>query len=244
MALEDIRIKWEKYAKHITGASQVTFGDDHLGGCNIYGDPACECPKMWQYLKVQYDVKSVVDVGCGFGFHTYYFKNILDCDVLGVEGSSKVVEISLLPNDIICHDYTTGPFVPKKCYDLCWCIEFVEHVDSSYIRNFMATFKKCRVLAMTHGLPGQAGYHHVNCQSPEYWIELLSDHGFRLNTSVTDRCRELAKIDCEDYIAWRSDTDPDKTFRGPAAQANDHRKNDELVPWFAHNGLVFENIDI
>lgn len=237
-------VDWKKYKENITGESQVTFGDNHLGGCNIYGDPACECPKMWKYLMDTLGVKSVVDVGCGFGFHTKYFKEILGCDVLGVEGSSKVVDISLLPNDIVCHDYTTGSYIPEKVYDMCWCIEFVEHIEEKYRENFIDTFKKCKYLVMTHGLPGQGGYHHVNCQPPEYWIDLLHGHGFVLLADLTNISRKISHIDCDDYVKWRSDLSPDRPYRGPSAQANDFRKTDNLVPWFALNGLIFVNTNL
>jgi SAM-dependent methyltransferase len=234
-------VNWQKYSENIHGESQVTFGDNHLGGCNIYGDPACECPKMWKHIVDKLNIKSVLDVGCGFGFHSKYFKEMLGLSVLGVEGSSKVVELSLLPGEIICHDYTTGSYIPKNIFDLCWCIEFVEHIDAQYSQNFIDTFKNCRYLAMTHGLPGQDGYHHVNCQPPEYWINLLYESGFVLMRNLTIECRRLALIDCEDYIEWRSDESPNKPYRGPAAKANNHRKTDRLEPWFGLNGMIFIN---
>lgn len=237
-------VDWKKYSDNIVGISQVTFGDGHVGGCNIYGDPATECPKMWKYLVDSLNIKSVIDVGCGFGFHTKYFKEILGCEVLGIEGSEKVVELSLLPSDIIWHDYTAGPYVPNKIYDLCWTIEFVEHVEHTFVQNFVDTFKKCRYLAMTHGLPGQAGYHHVNCQPPEYWINILQNNGFVVDNDLTSTCRRLSAIDCDDYIAWRKDTSVNKPYRGPAAQANDYRKNDNLDPFFSKNGIVFKNNEI
>ena len=234
-------INWQKYKQNIHGESQVTFGDNHVGGCSIYGDPATEHPKMWKYLADTLGIKSVIDVGCGFGFHLKYFKEILGLDVLGIEGSSKVVDICFLPNDIISHDYTNGSYIPEKVYDMCWCIEFVEHVEEKYRENFIDTFKKCKYLAMTHGMPNQAGYHHVNCQSPEYWVGLLQKHGFTLLDDLTSIARNIANVDCEDYIKWRADLSSDKPYRGPAAQANDIRKTDPMVPWFAQNGLIFIN---
>lgn len=238
------RVDWQKYPDNINGVSRVTFADGHTGGCNIYGDPATECPKMWAFLVNQLGVKSVLDVGCGFGFHAKYFKEVLGCDVLGVEGSEKVVELSLLPGQIIHHDYTTGRYVPDRVFDLCWSIEFVEHVYEQYVQNFVDTFKMCKHLAITHGLPGQAGYHHVNCQPPEYWINVLARNGFILLDDLTDECRRISFEDVNDYIAWRADRSPNKPYRGPAAEANDHRKDDRLEPFFHKNGLIFKNTEL
>ena len=237
-------VNWQKYPENIVDESRVTFGDNHLGGCNIYGDPALELPKTWKFFVDHLNIKSVVDVGCGFGFHSKYFRDMLGCEILSVEGSSKVAELSLVPESIVCHDYTTGPYVPGKVYDLCWSVEFVEHVDAQFVENFISTFKKCKYLAMTHGLPGQGGHHHVNEQPPEYWIDLLRQHGFILDADLTRKARMISSEDKRDYLAWRSDRSPDKPYRGPAAAAHDHLGEVFLDFFFERNGLVFKNTKI
>ena len=250
---ESNRVKFEKYegTNYIPAVgSVVTFADGHLGGCSIYGDPCTELPKMWKYLLDTLNIKSVVDVGCGFGFHTKYFKEELGCEVLGIEGSSKVVELSLLPDDIICHDYATGAYVLPKTYDMVWCIECVEHIHEQFIPNFMETFKKCRYVAMTHGTPGQGGYHHVNCQPMEYWINIMQKNGFSLLVDTTLKCREISKEDNLDFLAWTRDHSPNKPYRGPSADCVSEliKKHNKVwageVPWgfyFGMNGLVFKN---
>ena len=44
-------------------------------------------------------------------------------------------------NDFYLHDYTTGPLKLKLNFDLCWCVEFLEHVQEMYINNYFDTFK-------------------------------------------------------------------------------------------------------
>jgi hypothetical protein len=44
---------------------------------------------------------------------------------------------------------------------------------------------------MTHGLPGQEGHHHVNCQPTEYWLKHLADRGFK---ELSDDSKELQRI--------------------------------------------------
>lgn len=107
-------INWQKYKQNIHGESQVTFGDNHVGGCNIYGDPATEHPKMWKYLADTLEIKSVIDVGCGFGFHLKYFKEILGLDVLGIEGSSKVVDICFCQMILYLMIILTARIFPRK----------------------------------------------------------------------------------------------------------------------------------
>jgi SAM-dependent methyltransferase len=247
------KVDWKKYKDNITGGTEVTFGDDHVGGCNIYGDPCTELPKTWKYLVDTLNIKSVVDVGCGFGFHSKYFKEVLDCEVLGIEGSSKVVELSLLPENIVWHDYTKGAYPLSKVYDLGWCIECVEHIEEQYIPNFMETFKSCRYVAMTHGTPGQGGYHHVNCQPMEYWLKVFSENGFELEQQLTDTSRKFSEQDNQDFLEWLKQPEDSRPYRGPASENSKYlieshtNRYSSPVPWgffFGMNGLVFKNTKV
>jgi SAM-dependent methyltransferase len=233
---------WKKYSSYVNPQNGESFDDGHLGGCNIYGDPALELPKTWKFLIDEFNVKSVIDVGCGFGFHTKYFRDILNCDVLGVEGSEKVVDASLIPENVICHDYTKGPFVPEKLFDMCWSVEFVEHVDEQYSQNFLETFKRSKYVVMTHGVPGQSGHHHVNCRDSNYWIDRMKDSNFELMPEMTENCRRISTIDKKDYLAWQQDSSENKKFRGFSANARAHLVNSQYDFFFERNGLVFKNL--
>lgn len=87
------------------------------------------------------------------------------------------------------HDFTQGIIPISKIFDLGWSIEFVEHVDEKYIDNFIDTFKKCKYICMTHALPNQGGYHHVNEKPQEYWVDLLENNGFKFLKSTTEALR-------------------------------------------------------
>ena len=236
-------IDYSKYKSFVNPANMQSFDDGHLGGCNISGDPGLELPKMWKFLVDKLNIKSVIEVGCGFGYHTKAFKELFDLEVLGIEGSEKIVELSLLPDLIKCHDYTTGPFIPEKIYDMCWSVEFVEHVQSKFCINFLETFKKCKVIVMTHGIPGQGGHHHVNEQVASYWIENMNNNGFEFNKDLTDECRKISSQDKDDYRLWKADQSKDKKYRGPSSEAHKDldlsRSNPDF--FFERNGLVFIN---
>ena len=237
-----VKVEWQKYPECIKSNPQ-SFDDGSLGGCNIYGDPALELPKTWKFLKDELKVSSVVDVGCGFGFHTKYFKDVLGLDALGIDGSAKIVELTIAPGSVVCHNFESGPFVPEKTYDMCWCVEFVEHVAESCVQNFLATFKKCKYVVMTHGTPGQGGHNHVNCQTSEYWKDVMKSNGFEFQEELTKTCREISSQDKDDYLAWRSDKSDDRPYRGPAAEAHRHLGEEFLDFFFEKNGLVFKNLN-
>ena len=92
---------------------------------------------------------------------------------------------------IIIHDYYQGAYIPDRVYDLSWCCEFLEHIDEEYIPNFMATFKKSKIAAVTHALPGQEGYHHVNERDDAYWIEQFKKYGFEYSEEDSMKYRAV-----------------------------------------------------
>ncbi len=182
--------------------THVTEG--HLGGYlqsrhplaeqfgTLRGDPATYTPELWQWAIDRLGVGSMLDVGCGEGHAAAYFRD-RGCSVLGVDGSVQARRDSVIPGAHRLHDYTTGPCVPEGEWDLVWSCEFVEHVEERYTQNFLATFACARkYVLMTFAPPGQRGWHHVNCQPRDYWVERLSRLGFQLDESLTRQARELA----------------------------------------------------
>jgi SAM-dependent methyltransferase len=217
-----------------------SFNDGDLGGCNVDGDPGSECPMMWKYVVDKYDIKSVLDVGCGFGYHLKYFKDFLNLKVMGIEGSQKVASISLLPNDIKCHDYTTGELlIDSFNFDLCWSVEFVEHVDASYIDNFLCTFTSCKYLIMTHATAGQGGHHHVNEQGSDYWKKELARYNLEYDETETQNIRDLAMKDFNNFREWQSIPKDIRPKRGIASEVN--CDVGYLIPHVAEHAMFFKN---
>jgi len=168
--------------------------EPHLGGFIHGGDGNTWCPEVWQVLVDDFCVRSVIDVGCGEGQSLSWFID-KGLDAVGVEGSEAAVVLAKHAGMIVLHDYSTGPYVPAPGFDLCWCAEFVEHVEEKYIGNYLATFQSADVVAMTHAAPGQEGWHHVNCQPEAYWVELMQKHGFVCDIGYSKALREMTKAE-------------------------------------------------
>lgn len=153
----------------------------HLGG--HFGQTNLDEPTL-DYLIARYGIKSMLDVGCGPGgmAEVAWQRGLLS---YGIDGDTST------PAWVIKHDYTTGPYLWSYGVriDLVWCMEFVEHVEEQFVGNFLATFDAGRVLYLTAAPPGFPGHHHVNCQPPEYWIDLLSQRGWALDTEATQWVR-------------------------------------------------------
>ncbi len=167
----------------------------HLGGYGaaffnpLCGDEGTWAPEIWNKIIKDFNIKSVVDIGCGLGFSTLYFKNRGLLSV-GVEGADGTILNSVFKGKIIKNDYiSSSALTNEDNFDLCWCAEFVEHIEEKYMDNFLNDFKKCRYIAMTHAVVGQPGHHHVNCQNEPYWLDKMKENRFELNRDYTNLLR-------------------------------------------------------
>lgn len=172
--------------------------EGHVGGFIIQKDPATYTPYLWKYICEKFNIKTVLDVGCGMGHAIAEFNKYCD-EVVGIDGSKYVVDNSPLTEQIFYHDFSVGTLETKDRYDLCWSCEFVEHVEEKYRDNFLEVFSYAKYLAITYAEPGQPGHHHVNCQQKEYWIEHLKRYGFEYNEELTQEMREVAYKDALEY---------------------------------------------
>jgi SAM-dependent methyltransferase len=155
-------------------------------------DPLTFLPDVWQYLIDKYEITSVLDVGAGPGWSTKWFAD-RGIYTLGVEGWQDALEKSQCRGNIVAHDYSAGSYVPSMLLDLAWCAGFVEQIEEDYIPHFMASFRSCRHVCLTHAEAGEEGYHYVNCQPTEYWIDKMSEYGFDCDSAETARLRATDK---------------------------------------------------
>lgn len=139
-----------------------------------------------KYIKENFDTSSVLDIGCGLG-EMKVLCDDLDMSYLGVDGDFTANRDH---NHVLIHDYTEGSTNIDKTFDVAWSTEFVEHVEEKYVDNFMADFAKAKYVMVTHAPPGKNGYHHVNCKSAQYWIDVFQRHSFEFSNKHTKLIRK------------------------------------------------------
>jgi len=137
-------------------------------------------------------VKTMIDVGCGPGGMVKYCRS-LGLNAYGVDGDDSIPRE--IDDNFYLHDYTKGPFNIKLNFDLCWCVEFLEHVEEKYINNYFDTFKKCRYVFCTFAPSGKRGYHHVNTKDQEYWIKIFNKFDFKFENEKSNLIRQSSTID-------------------------------------------------
>ena len=141
----------------------------------------------------EFGVKSMLDVGCGpGGMVELAVKSGLDAH--GIDGDTNITHRWFDQSHFTIHDFQEGPAPVDRKYDLCWSVEFVEHVYDRYIPNFVQAFQQCRVLFMTHAIPGQGGHHHVNEQHEPYWLDQMAQYGFKFSREYSDKLREVSTM--------------------------------------------------
>ena len=159
----------------------------HLGGNFIEVNPSTYCPAVWNYIVEKYNIRSVMDVGSGRGHAAKWFSDH-GLQTTAVDGLDDNVKNAVYPT-VLC-DLTENSY--HKTVDLVNCIEVVEHVDERYLDNLLDTICSGTYLFMTHGLPGQEGHHHVNCQPTSYWIAHLADRGYRELSADSQEIKRIA----------------------------------------------------
>lgn len=166
-----------------------------LGGNIRYGDANTFAPILWNYLIDCFGVSSMLDVGCGEGHAVRFFAKH-GVHSHGIDGLLSNVQRAVYP--IALHDLLSGPYIMPV--DLVWSCEVTEHIIPEKVDYFLETLANGKVVAMTHAQPGQAGYHHVNCQPDDYWISAMARYGYTL-ARTQPIFRQIAEKElCQNYF--------------------------------------------
>ena len=161
----------------------------HLGGFMQY-DNAGTSNNTFNFMLSELAIKSFLDIGCGRGISTEYFRQH-GADVLCVEGSHDAFVNSYLPKNVIVeHDYTRGPWWPEKTYDAAWSVEFLEHVGRQYMNNYLPTFRRAALLFVTSSIFG--GWHHTEVRPSWWWKARFEAAGFVFSNDLTNLVRQYA----------------------------------------------------
>ena len=201
---------------------------DHLGGhCNV---TKINRPVLNRLIE-KYEVKSIIDIGCGPGGMKVLCDS-LNVDRYGIDGDPEVMKTT---DHSLLYDFTQGTPVIDREFDLAWSTEFLEHIEEKYIPNFLPLFQKAKIVCCSAGLPGWPGHNHVNCQPPEYWIDVFKDYGFEYDGEYTDYLKSISVPE----RVWNKD---EENVRGVRVTKGDITRESERKNFFKLAGLFFTKI--
>ncbi len=168
----------------------------HVGGNILEGDPSTFAPTVWDYLIQRFALESVMDLGSGMGYASQYFHK-KGMKVLAIDGMIENCQKAVYPT--IHLDLTISKVVTHV--DLVHCQEVVEHIEERYLDNLLSSLACGKFILMTNALPGQGGYHHVNEQPTEYWINHMRRYNCEVLVEDSNRIRKMASADGAVFLA-------------------------------------------
>lgn len=143
--------------------------------------------------------QSVVDVGAGIGKYVSWLQEEHQCEAVGVDGIPGVFELSGgLVHEVDFAKEEAGTVTSALCsknyFDLCMCIEVMEHIPTPHIFQFLNNLADVRaeLFLISCGTLGQRGHDHVSCHEP-YWVaNRLGRRHFVVDEERTEKAREVA----------------------------------------------------
>lgn len=147
-----------------------------------------------EWIDVHIAPKRVIDVGCGPGHMMAAIKN-RGMNVFGIDVATAALRRTRAKG-LNCEkiDLTTGTPIPGTPYDLAICCEVAEHLDATHAPHLVAALcSSAPTVFMTAAEPDPSlviGMHHVNEQPNEYWIALMAQREYSLDTRATHDARE------------------------------------------------------
>ena len=124
---------------------------------------------------------SVVDVGCGVGPWLAACLHSGIKDITGIDGPWVKAEELFIPKENFVSLDLTSPFALNRKFDLAISLEIAEHLPETSAQTFIDSLSELApVILFSAAIPLQGGQGHINCQWPEYWINLFNQKGFKV----------------------------------------------------------------
>lgn len=151
--------------------------------------PSIICNALYSVFKMGHQA-SIVDVGCATGDIVKEL-NSRGFMADGIEGAKTALPY-MQTNSVYIFDLRKQLSLEFKKYDLAISIEVAEHIEKEYSEIYVENLCKLSDLVfITAALPESKGHYHVNCQNPEYWIELFAKFGYDFNEELTQKMKKF-----------------------------------------------------
>jgi hypothetical protein len=147
-------------------------------------------------VRSYFDVRSVVDFGCGQGAWLREWKRSGASEVLGLDGGYVNRNALLIDKSEVKIADLTSPVDIGKKFDLVQSLEVGEHLPQSAADTFVESLvKHGNVVLFSAAAVGQGGHDHINEQPYEYWRDKFLSHDYILIDWLRRRIRNNPAVD-------------------------------------------------
>lgn len=149
-----------------------------------------------------FQVRSVLDVGCGIGTWLCEFDRLGVKNYLGIDGEYVDQRQLLIPGDRFKSANLENPFDFGR-FDLVCSMEVAEHLSESAADGFVRSLVNAApVVLFSAAIPRQGGTDHINEQWQSYWAAKFFERGY----VALDFIRPLIKSNHDVAFWYRQNT--------------------------------------
>ena len=127
-----------------------------------------------------YKPNSIIDVGCGIGTWLKAAKELGINKFVGIDGNEIEEDFLLVSRKYIKIDnLETHKNINNEKYDLAISVEVAEHLHNNCSVHFVKTLTSYSdVVLFSAAIPYQEGEHHINCNPPQFWVDIFKKYGY------------------------------------------------------------------
>jgi SAM-dependent methyltransferase len=132
-------------------------------------------------IRSYFNVRSVIDFGCGQGAWLREWKRFGAQEVLGIDGDYVNIDALLIERSELKKSNLSNPVDIGKKFDLVQSLEVAEHLPESAADMFVESLVMHGDVILFSAAPvGQGGHDHINEQPYEYWRDKFVMHDYIL----------------------------------------------------------------
>lgn len=145
-------------------------------------------------VALKYDIKSVVDFGCGLGF---YLEGMHLGGASNIKGFEYMYQNAktFIPLEISSFIEYGDVMEKMDCgkFDCAMSVEVAEHILPEKSEIFISNITNAsnKYVLFTSACPGQGGTGHINERPREYWIDMFKRNGYLYSEKDVETIRDM-----------------------------------------------------
>ena len=137
--------------------------------------------RLAQWIATELTPATVLDIGCGPGTYVRALR-AQDIEATGIDTDERVLGQEHLQQQSL--------FDLDQQAELVLCLEVAEHIpgenNDAIAESIAASLLTGGTLIWSAAHPGQGGVGHVNCQTKQYWEDLITAAGLQRDTTMEE----------------------------------------------------------